>query len=131
MAELQPRTIPNLVGDAIRETQELVSKEVALFRTEMGDSLHQLTVALGLFIAAGVFALTMFLVLILALVNGLAVLLHSEALAALIVGGVFALIAIALAVWGRSKVSLAGLEPTRTERQVRQDAGIITERVGE
>ncbi|GJE42795.1 phage holin family protein [Methylobacterium soli] len=131
MAQPEPRSTATLVGDAVRETQDLVSKEIALFRTEMGESLHHLTRALSLFIAAGVFALTMFLVLILALVKGLAVLLHSEALAALIVGAVFAVIALGLALWGRSKVSISGLEPTRTGRQVRQDAGIITERMSE
>jgi hypothetical protein len=131
MAEPHPKPIPNLVGDAIRETQALVSKEIALFRTEIGEGLHQLTVGLSLFIGAGVFALTGLLVMILSLVKGLAVLLHSEVLAALIVGGVFAVIAIGLALWGRSKASLSGLEPTRTERQVQHDADIIRERVGE
>ena len=131
MIEPRLRTVPNLLGDAIRETRELVSTEVVLFRVEMTDSLHHLTLALSLFIAAGVFAMAGVVVLILALVKGLAVLLHSEALSALVVGGVFAAIALGLALWGRSKVSLSGLEPTRTERQVRQDLTIITERTGE
>lgn len=131
MAQPEPRSTATLVGDAVRETQDLLSKEIALFRAEMGESLHHLTRALSLFIAAGVFALTMLLVLILALVKGLAVLLHSEALAALIVRAVFTIIAFGLALWGRRKVSISGLERTRTERQVRQDAGIITERMGE
>ncbi|WP_336488794.1 phage holin family protein [Methylobacterium nigriterrae] len=131
MAEPQARSIPTLIGDAVRETQDLVSKEIALFRTEMQEGLEHLAFALSLFIAAGVFALTALLVLILALVKGLAVLLHSEALAALIVAGAFALVTIGLVLWGRSKVSVSGLKPTRTERQVREDAAIITERLGE
>jgi hypothetical protein len=131
MSESSRRTVPNLVGDAVREARDLVSTEIALLRAEMSDSLHHLTRALGLFITAGVFAMAGVVVLILALVKGLAVLLHSEALSALVVGGVFAAIAISLALWGRSKVSLSGLEPTRTERQVGQDLTIITERVGE
>jgi hypothetical protein len=44
---------------------------------------------------------------------------------------VFALLALGLALWGRSKASLSGLEPTRTGQQLRRDAGIITERMGE
>ncbi|ACK85585.1 phage holin family protein [Methylorubrum extorquens] len=131
MAEPAPKPIPSLVGDAFRDTQDLVSKEIALFRAEISEGLRQLSTGLMLLIAAGVFAVTGLFVLILALVKALAVLLNSEALAALIVGGLFALIAIALALWGRSKASLSSLEPTRTERQLRQDAGIITERVGE
>lgn len=108
-----------------------MSKEIALFRAEIGEGLHQLSFGLMLIIAAGVFAVTGLLVLILALVKALAVLLNSDALAALIVGGLFALIAVGMALWGRIKASLSGLEPTRTERQLRQDVGIITERAGE
>lgn len=129
MTEPRPRTVLELAGDAIRETRELVSTEIALLRTEMAEGLHHLTVALGLFMAAGVLVLTALLVWIFALVKALAVLLQSDALAALIVGGVFAAIAMGLALYGRSKASLSGLEPTRTERQLRQDAAIITERV--
>ena len=131
MAKPEPRSIPILVGNAIRETQNLVSKEFALFRTEMGEGLDHLVHALTLFIAAGVLAITGVLVLILALVKALAVLLQSDALAALVVGALFAAISLELALWGRSKASLSGLEPVRTERQVKQDAGIITERIGE
>lgn len=131
MSEPRPRTVPELAGDAIRETQELVSTEIRLLRAEMAESLQHLMLALGLFVAAGVFVLTALLVWIFALVKALAVLLQSDALAALVVGGVFAVIAVALALFGRSKASLSGLEPTRTERQVRQDAAIITERMGE
>ena len=79
--------------------------------------------------AAGVLVLTAMLVWIFALVKGVAVILQSDALAALVVGGVFAAITIGVALFGRSKASLSGLEPTRTERQLRQDAAIITERV--
>jgi len=129
LTEPRPRTVSELAGDAVRETRDLVSAEVALLRTEMVEGLHHLTVALGLFMAAGVLVLTALLVWIFALVKSLAVLLQSDALAALIVGGVFAVIAIGLALFGRSKASLSGLMPTRTERQLRQDAAIITERV--
>ena len=129
MSEPGARTVPKLAGDALRETQELVSKEIALLRTEMIEGLNHLTFALSLFMAAGVLALTALVVWIFALVKALAVVLGSDALAALVVGGVFALVAIALALIGRSKASLAGLESTRTERQLRRDAAIMTERV--
>lgn len=129
MIEPRPRTVQSLLGDAIRETRELVSTEIVLFRAEITRSLHHLTGALSLFIAAGVFAMAGVVVLILALVKGLAVLLHSEALSALVIGGVFAAIAIGLALWGRSKASLLGLEPIRTKQQVGQDVAFITERI--
>lgn len=131
MIEPRLRTVPNLLGDAIRETRELVSTEVVLFRAEMTGSLDHLTRGLSLLIVAGVFAMAGVVVLVLALVKGLAVLLHSEALSALVIGSVFVAIAIGLALWGRSKASLSGLEPTRTERQVGQDVALITERMSE
>lgn len=58
MAEPEARSVPILIGDALREAQDLVSKELALLRTEMGESLNHLTSALVLFIAAGVLAMT-------------------------------------------------------------------------
>jgi hypothetical protein len=131
MSEPRPRTVPELAGDAVRESRELVSTEIALLRAEVAEGLRHLMLALGLFIAAGVLVLTALLAWIFALVKGLAVLLQSDALAALVVGGAFAVIAVALALVGRGKASLSGLEPTRTERQVRRDAAIITERMDE
>lgn len=131
MIEPRPKTVQNLLGDAIRETRDLVSTEIVLLRAEMIRSVHHLNRALSLFTSAGVFAMAGAVVLILALVKGLAILLHSETLSALVVGGVFAVIAIGLALWGRSKASLSGLEPIQTERQVRQDVAIITERMSE
>ncbi|WP_132255949.1 phage holin family protein [Methylobacterium segetis] len=129
MATAQTRSIPSLIGAAIRETQDLVGKEIALFRREMGEGLERFALGISLFVAAAVFALTAVLVFILAAVKALAVLLNSEALAALIVGGLFAAVALALALWGRSKASASSLEPARTERQVQEDARIITERM--
>lgn len=123
------RSVPKLAGDALREAQELVSKEIKLLRTEMAEGLHHLTLAVGLLMAAGVLVLTALLVWIFALVKAVGVVLQSDALAALIVGGVFAIIAIGLTLCGRSNASLSRLELTRTERQLRQDAAIIMERV--
>ncbi len=54
---------------------------------------------------------------------------QSDALAALVVDGVFAVIAMVLALFWRSKASLTELEPTQIERQLRQDVAIKTERV--
>jgi hypothetical protein len=76
---------------------------------------------------AAVFAIAGLFTLLLALVKGVAVLLQSDALAALIVGGIFLLLALGLGLFGRSKASLSTLEPTRTERQIKQDAQILTE----
>ena len=128
MAEPGVRSIPTLVGDAVRELRDLFGSEITLFRTEMAQGVHHITLGISLWLMAAVFAIAGLFTLLLALVKGLAVLLQSDALAALIVGGVFLLLALGLGLFGRSKTSLSTLEPTRTGRQVKQDAQILTER---
>ncbi|MDF2598187.1 MAG: hypothetical protein K0Q54_1010 [Methylobacterium brachiatum] len=128
MAEPGIRSIPTLVGDAVRELRDLVADELTLFRAEMAQGVHRISLGLTLLIAAAVLAITGLFTLLLALVKGIAVLVHSDALAALIVGGTFLVLALGLGLYGRSKASLSGLEPTRTGRQIKQDAQILTER---
>ena len=129
MAEPGLRSIPTLVGDAIRELRDLVGSEITLFRTELAQGVHRISFGLSLLLVAAVFAIAGLFTLLLALVKGIAVLVQSDALAALIVGGVFLLLAIGLGLFGRSKTSLSTLEPTRTGRQVKQDAQVLTERM--
>ena len=43
MSDAGHRTVPELAGDAIRETRELVSNEIELQRAEMAEGLHHLT----------------------------------------------------------------------------------------
>jgi hypothetical protein len=122
MAEPGTRSIPTLVGDAVRELRDLIADELALFRAEMAQGVHRIS------LAAAVLAITGLFTLLLALVKGIAVLVQSDALAALIVGGSFLVLALGLGLYGRTKTSLSGLEPTRTGRQIKQDAQILTER---
>ncbi|MCJ2143758.1 phage holin family protein [Methylobacterium sp. E-066] len=130
MAEPGIRSIPTLVGDAVRELRDLVADELALFRAEMAQGVHRISLGLGLLLAAAVLAIAGLFTLLLALVKGIAVLVQSDALAALIVGGTFLVLALGLGLYGRSRASLAGLEPTRTGRQIRQDARVLTHRPG-
>ncbi|SDA34133.1 Putative Holin-X, holin superfamily III [Methylobacterium sp. UNC378MF] len=129
MAEPRLRSIPTLVGDAVRELRDLVGGEIALFRTEMAQGVHRLSLGLSLLLVAAVFAITGLFTLLLALVKGIAVLVQSDALAALIVGGVFLLLAVGLGMFGRSKTSISTLEPTRTGRQVKEDVQVLTDRM--
>src|SRR6478735_1902799 len=129
MAEPGLRSIPTLVGDAVRELRDLVGSEITLFRTELAQGVHRISFGLSLLLVAAVFAIAGLFTLLLALVKGIAVLVQSDALAALIVGGVFLLLAIGLGLFGRSKTSLSTLEPTRTGRQVKQDAQVLTDRI--
>jgi len=62
------------------------------------------------------------------LVEWLATVVGSEALAALIVGGVMALIAIGLGLWGRSTMTSSSLAPERTMRSLKRDVEVLSER---
>jgi putative intracellular protease/amidase len=64
-----------------------------------------------------------------ALVDWLATILDSRALAALIVGGAMALIAVGLVLYGRHAMSAASLVPKRAVRSVKRDAEVLSERV--
>lgn len=122
-------SIQGLLGEALRETNDLARKEIALFRAEMASNLRSLIVGLACMAASAVFAVVALIVLIGAFVKWLATIVGSEWLSALIVGGVLLVIAVGLALWARSALSLSTLAPTRTTRQVRQDARALSERV--
>lgn len=122
-------SIQGLIGDALRETNELARKEIALFRNEMTSNVRALFIGLALLVGAAVFGVVALFVLVDALVKWLATVVHSEALAALIVGGVLLVVAVALALIGRNAMSLSTLAPVRTSRQVREDARTLSERV--
>ncbi|WP_232629309.1 phage holin family protein [Methylobacterium sp. Leaf118] len=122
-------SIQSLVAEALREASELAGREIALFRTEMTNNVRSLFVGLAMMVLAAVFGVTAMLVLIGALVKYVATLVNSEWLAALIVGGGMLFVAVVLGVIGARAMSLSNLAPTRTSRQVRQDARALTERV--
>lgn len=124
-----PSSIQGLVGDALRDTADLARKEIALFRTEMTSNVRTIFIGLGLMIGAAVFAVSAILLLTQALVKWLATIVHSEALAALIVAGACLLVAVGLGLWGRSAVSTSSLAPTRTTRSLARDARVLSERV--
>ena len=129
MSNGTPSSIQTLIGDALRETNDLARKEIALFRNEMTSNIRSLFLGIAMLVGAAVFGVVAMLVLVDALVKWLATVVNSEWLAALIVGGTMLVVAIGLALWGRSTMSLSTLAPTRTTRQVREDARTLSERV--
>lgn len=123
------QSIHNLLGDALRESTDLARKEFSLFRTEMGENIKGLVIGIGMFVAAAVFAVACLILLTEALVKWLAVLLNSEALAALIVAVVMGAVALGLVLYGRNKLAASSLTPNRTVRSVQRDTEILSERV--
>lgn len=71
-------SIQGLLGEALRETNDLARKEIALFRAEMASNLRSLIVGLACMAASAVFAVVALLVLIGAFVKWLATIVGSE-----------------------------------------------------
>jgi nucleoside permease NupC len=128
MSDTQGPSIQRLLGDALRESSDLARKELALFRTEMSDNVRTIAMGLVMVIAAAVVSILALIWLTQALVDWLATKVGSHALAALIVGGVLAVVAIGLGLYGRSAMSKTSLAPKRTTRSIQRDAEVLTER---
>ena len=129
MQEPRNQSLQTLFGEALRETSDLAQKEFALFRTEMSESVRNVFVGLAMVVATAVFAIAAVMLLTEALVEWLGTVVGSEALAALIVAGVMAVIAIGLGLYGRSAFSRFSLTPERTVRSIKRDTEVLSERV--
>ncbi len=129
MAEHQGQSIHNLIGEALRDTTDLARKEMALFKTELSENVRTLLVGIAMIAAAGVFAIAAIILFTEALVKWLATVVGSEALAALIVGGVMAAVAVGFVLYGRSTMSAASLAPKRSVRSIQRDTQVLSERV--
>jgi len=129
MPEVQERSTPTLVGDLVTNVTELVRKEIQLFRAEMGEKSTQALVALGSIVAAVVLAVTALNVLAGALVVALTNAGIPAAWSALIVGGVFAVVAFVLANRGISALKAQNLAPERTARAAMRDANLVKEKM--
>jgi len=129
MPDTSTNTIHTLFGEALRESSELAQKEFALFRTEMAQNVRMMFVGLAMVVVAAIFAIAAIMLFTQSLVEWLATKVGSTALAALIVGGVMAVIAIGLGLYGRSAMSSFSLLPQRTARSVKRDTEVLSERV--
>src|SRR4051812_157984 len=114
-----------LLGEALRESSDLAQKELALFRAEMSENMRTLAMGLVTVIVAAVFAILALIWLTQALVYWLAAVVGSQASAALIVGGVMAVIAIGLGLYGRSAMAKTSLAPNRAIASVKRDKDVL------
>jgi drug/metabolite transporter (DMT)-like permease len=104
----------------------LFRKEIELARAETSEKISQAGVAAGAIAAGGILALAALIVLLGALVAALGEVM-APALAALIVGGVVAIIAFALIYKGMNDLKASNLAPTRTVEALRRDAHMVKE----
>jgi Putative Actinobacterial Holin-X, holin superfamily III len=124
------RSAPALVGDLIAHVGDLFRKELQLFRAEMNEKSSQAMVALGSIAAGLVVAIVALNVLAAALVVAIEAAGIPGGWAALIVGGVLAIIAFALARGGLAGLKGTNLAPGRTTQSVQRDAEMAKEHLG-
>jgi Putative Actinobacterial Holin-X, holin superfamily III len=129
MADLQGPGIQNLIGEALRESSDLARKELTLFKAELAANVKTLAIGATLMAAAGIFAIAALILFTEAFVKWLATVVDSEALAALIVGGGMAVIAVGLVLYGRSTMSAASLAPNRSIKSIQRDTQVLSEKV--
>ncbi|MCJ2040401.1 phage holin family protein [Methylobacterium sp. J-059] len=133
MSAVPPSTfllgIPGLLAEALSGVGDLIRGEIALLCHEMAANLRCMVIGLAAMAGAAVFSVVGFLILVDTLVKWLTIVVGSEALSALIDGIAFLVIGIVLALAAKRRFSLDGLMPTRTSRQLRQDAAVIKEHV--
>ena len=109
---------PRLIGDAIRQTTELISTELALVRLEAGEKLTIALASVVSLVVAAIFIIVALIFLLEGLVEFLITLGLPDWGASLAVGGGIALVALIAVVVALRNLRLSRLKPTRTLRQV-------------
>jgi hypothetical protein len=116
------RSLVDLVQTLIDQVGRLMRDEVALMKAEAGEKARMATRGLSMIAIGIVIALPALFILFLAGVMALGMVVELW-LAALIVGGGAALVALALVIAGRSKLSAEKLAPRRTIVSIKRDVG--------
>jgi hypothetical protein len=124
-------SLRSLISEGLRHGGDLVGQELELMRRETDGNIRAILGLIARFGTAIVLVVAALMMLFVALVKGLAALIGSEILAALIVGSPFAAIALILTTMGLRRMARAHLLPRRFERQVAKDATLVTDRVGD
>lgn len=124
----ESRSTPALIGDLISHVTELFRKEVQLFRAEVNEKTRQASNAGVMLAGALVLGIVGLIFLAGAATLGLIAAGLSPVWAALIVGGVLALIALIMAMSGKNKLSTSNLAPNRTVDSLSRDAKMAKEK---
>ena len=121
-----------LFSDLFRETSTLVHKEAELAKAELSEKVSQASTGITELAIGGLVVFAGFIVLLIALSNGLAHMLPEELadwLAPLIVGGFVMVVGFIALMRGRSNVTPENLAPEHTLESVRRDAQLAKEHV--
>jgi Putative Actinobacterial Holin-X, holin superfamily III len=120
------RSVGELLRDLANDVARLVREEMALARSEASDKMHRSMAALMSIVGGSLLGLAALVVLLDALRLGLSN--HMpDWLAAIIVGGVVAVIGCVLVIAGQKALSASQLAPQRTTESLRKDLNLVRE----
>lgn len=128
MADVENRSLPQLIGDLSNDLTSLLRKESELVRTEVSEKAGQLAKASGEMAAGAICLMAALLILLQAVVIALAKLVGAG-WASLIVGVAVAILGFVLVRAGAKAAAPSHLTPERSIRQVEKDAHLAKEQV--
>ena len=125
----ETRSIGELLRDLASDSATLIRQELVLARTEAQDKLQQTLTASVELVIGSLLAFAALIVLLDALVYGLTEAGMERWLAALLVGGVVAVIGFLLVRKGQKDLAATRLAPERTAANLRKDLDLVKEQV--
>jgi Putative Actinobacterial Holin-X, holin superfamily III len=129
MMHTDDRSLKDLLVDLSNSITTLFRKELQLARAETSEKVTQIGVALGSIAGGAILALAALIVLLQALVIGIAEAGVPAGWASLIVGVIVAVIAYILIHKGTSDLKASNLAPSRTVDSLKRDAQVAKEQV--
>jgi acyl-coenzyme A thioesterase PaaI-like protein len=127
MMQTDDRSLKDLLSDLSNSITTLFRKEIQLARAETSEKVTQVAVSLGSIVGGAILALAALIVLLQALVIGLAEAGIPPGWASLVVGVVVAGIAYAMVHKGTSDLKVSHLAPARTVDSIKRDAQMVKE----
>ncbi len=129
MMHTDDRSLKDLLADLTESITTLFRQEIQLARAETSEKISQVGVAIGAIAGGAILALAALIVLLQALVIGIAEAGVPPGWASLIVGVVVAVIAYVLIHKGTSDLKASNLAPDRTMSSLKRDAQVVKEQV--
>lgn len=132
----EQRSLPDLIKELMQDVTTLFRKEIELAKAEAGEKASKAMIGVEFIAAGGILAIAALGVLLSAAVAGVAALLMAlgmgeagaSGVAALIVGGVVAIIAYVLIKRGLSALRAQNLMLDRTTHSLERDASVLKEK---
>ena len=128
----QRRSLVRLFSDLWRESATLIRNEAELAKAEIAEKVSALGTGMVSLAIGGAVLFAGFLLVLFAIVSGLAQVLPAQQapwLAPLIVGAMVLFVGWLLLASGRDKLKTESLKPSRIARSVRRDAEVVKEHI--